>query len=566
MPELDPVYYDAIDRVIEEKDPNAEWDNEEMRNALIETIKGTSQQDAAEGRGFAQPVLSRRLSDLEEYKEEIEDDLKNGSGLFKDPVEEAIDDFESFFSRMNDKYDMGINSRVVQMMVDEIRDARQLPQATFVNSFLKSTKSGVSGADIDYITRRYRNWLRDHSGVESNSGGQQTPNMSMGGGQQIGDRQSPNGGMQGGVPVGGGQQQTGTIGGGQQRSGGQQAPRDPRVDRLEEKLDRLIEGGGGGSGGSSDSQMVRIEREDGSTVELPVDHPAAMKMLGGDDDGDDFLSMLSKAKEAGLIPDPSDFQDNGDGGDDLGDAFVDAIEKLGERQVQAQQQMSQNMSQIMSEVKEMQNTSDEELTVEKVDQIIEDKMTKSEVDQLREEFSRELDELKSEVVEKRRTPAQSEPDHETIQTEREYDYKERQLEAMNRNMRELPQAVSESVRDSFIPLVSMLREGGGQAWSPENATGRGEPDFAPGGFDEDQRQQQQQRRQQQQQQQQERRREAAERQPRQQTQEAPQEGYPSTEEQPQQEESGGGVDEDEVNNIRDKIGLDGDDGQQEAGA
>lgn len=322
-------------------------------------------------------------------------------------------------------------------------------------------------------------------------------------------------------------------------------------------------------GDSSSGDMVTVRVGDDTEVDMPFEKAMQRGLIGNDSsDEDDFLDKLAKMREAGLIDDGNE--------EAMAEQIGQAIESLGQHQAQAQQQMTQSFQSVLQEIKEMNSSADEELTVEKVDEIIEEKMTKSEIDQMRDEMSREINSLKSELNERRRTSGEGQQDAETIETEREYDYKERQLEAMNQNLREIPNALSESVRDGLIPVISMMQGGAGEAWSPENAAGRGEPDFQPGGFDSEQQQQAEQRRRQQAEQQ--RRREAqqqAERrqqqarqggQPQQQGGQPEAGGYPDPEAQPQQEESGGGVDEDEVADIRENIGLDGDDKQQEVGA
>lgn len=600
MPDVDPAIYDAIDQVVENRKVDADWDADSMRSALMDVAKGENQSDAAEGRSFSQPLLSQRWSDVQETAQHIQETREGGSNLFRDPLEEAIEDFEQFFDELNDKYDLGIRNRAVQMMVDEIRDGQRLPLPMYLEKFLRGTKSGVQGTDVDYIRRRYETWLEKHDPQPNQ---QEGPAGGMGGmgGQRVSQNQQQDVGMQGGIPIGGGgvpnqgqygaqrgqpnqyqgqqpqQQQPGPPQ--QQPHGAQPQMEDPRVDELQEQVEalnhaigELVEEDQGGE------DMVEVETGDGVKATMPLDQAIAMGYLGEDDDG--FMDKLQAAQDAGVIPSPADAEDDGrdlmetiqllkemgvvdDGSDDdMANAIGEAIQTLGEKQMQAQQQMSQNFSHVLEEMKDMQEDEDEDLSSEDVAQIVEDKLTKSETDRLREEVNEKFNRVMNEVQETKRRDVPAEQDTEYLKTDRKMEYQERQLDTLNQNLRELPDAVSNSVQDGLLPILKEMKfmqsESDGDLWAPPEGDNRSQPDYTPAETAGNQRQQPPQRAQQEQ------------------TQPQQQAGYPEASQRQQPEgaaqepepepEIEPGVDRERAREIREKLPIGGDDEQQEAKA
>ena len=176
MPDVDPVTIDAIDRVINEKDVQAEWEDESMRNALMAVARGEKQVDIVEGRDFSESLLSQRWGDVKDYRDEIRMNQESDSGLFRDPVEEAADELESWFNEMDEKYNFGFKDRIVQMIVDEVQRQEELPAPARLEHSLKKMKSGVSGADVDYLADAYSDWLEKYQRERGNVGQSQSPN------------------------------------------------------------------------------------------------------------------------------------------------------------------------------------------------------------------------------------------------------------------------------------------------------------------------------------------------------------------------------------------------------
>lgn len=505
MPEIDPAYYDAIDAVVESRKENADWEEDEMRSALMDVARGESQTSAAENRSFTQPILSKRWANVEEKKDEIIERREQGSSLFRDPLQEMIDQFRDFFEEMNQKYDMGIHKRAIQMMVDEIEDAQQLPAPIYVEKFLRGTSSGVTGADVDYIQRRYAQWLeslqRDRQSEGTLPGG---PSSFGGPGVQQQGQEPPN--MGGGVPIGGAITPFGGPGMGQQQQGQQpqpqEPPRDPRVDEMKEEFEEIKAYLAEQAQDDSDEQSVTIEQEDGTKVTMPLQQAMAMGYLDGNDDDDDFLEQLSKARQAGLIPDP-----NADAGDDedslieaveklrtlgliddgsdeqMADAIGEAIKSLGEKQMQAQQQMSQNFSNVLSQIQNMQEDDDEDLSAEDVQEIIRNELKEDEVDRLERQIESMRDDFVSKLERSRRPDGVVSDDPDYLKTDREMEFRERQLEAINENLRELPKEVSVAVSEGLVPAVKQLQTqppgSGNPLWQPPQAQQQGRPGYVP---------------------------------------------------------------------------------------
>lgn len=577
MPEIDPLFIDAVDGHIEDKDQRAEWDDDEMRAALLEARKGDTLQEAVEGRDLTDGQVSNAMDHVEERFEQLTARRNSGSGLFNDPLEDAVESFRDFFDTLNAKYEMGVSDVAVQMMVDEIRDAGQLPRPGYVHNFLDSANSGVSNSnDLNYIRRRYDQWLQNQQKEMGSGGG-----MSMGGGfggASVGDggQGLPQQGSGVAVPDGNsvfpGQQQ-------QDDSGG-----DDRIDRLEQKVAELTEVLKEDDEDDDDEQMVTIEKENGTKLTVPVSHPAAQEAFrdDGGSDSPDFMEMLQQAKEAGLVVGPQQLQQmqSDDGGIEetveklqslglldneeeqaLAQSVQQAISEMGQKQVQAQQQIGQQFASVLEEITDDEEEEDEDLTAEQVEEIIDTKLTKSETERLREEMDEKFEQVMSEVSKSRRNRSDGTQDPDYLKTDRKMEYQEKQLDTVNENLRELPSAVAESVRDGLVPALQELRhmsgEGSNPLFTPPGEGGRGQPEYTP--------------------------QEAVERRERQNgdpggyrdetdTEES---GFPDqdTDPEPEREANGEmavdvprGVSEDDAAEVRARLGLDSDDSQPEADA
>lgn len=499
MPQHQPEFLEAIRHVVENRDARAEWDPEDMENALIRVEDGESMTQVAEDFPFTKGTISDQMAKVREREKEIVNDREGGSGIFEDPIEDAVEQFKEFFDDMNSKYDMGVNEVTTQMMVDEIRDAGQLPRPNYVAQFLESTNSGVANAgDLRYITRRYRQWLENYKD-QSQSGGGGPVGDGIGGTNIGGNSGSP--AMGGGVNVGGG---TGLFPDEGQEQ--QQSQSNDRVDRLEQEISELKQLIREDAQGGSDEGTITVERENGANVTLPANHPAVAEMVGGgsDDGGDDFMGMLQKAKEAGLVVGPEEMrsmQDSGGGldetidklqtlgvidtgGDDeLVGAIQSAISDLGQKQIQAQQQMSQNFTQVMEDLKELQEDDDDEMSPEEIVERVTDELKEDEVDRLERQMDERFEDVLSEVKSSRRGRSRGTQDPEFLKTDRQMEFREKQLETLNQNLREIPGAVTESIRDGLVPAlreIQMSQAGQQQEiWQPPQGGQRGEPEYEP---------------------------------------------------------------------------------------
>lgn len=488
-------FLEAVNKIVENKHPSAEWDGEEMRKALVEKEEGATYDEACEGRDFDKGSLQHQMERVREKEKEIVAQREEGSGLFEDPIEEAKSEFRSFFDEMNKKYNMGVNDVTVQMMVDEIDDSRQLPRPPYVSQFLETTSSGVANAgDLRYITRRYRQWLERYR-EEMSGSGQAMPSGGVGGPSIGGGNQQPQG-QQGGVSVGGGaglfpdnQQQ-------QQQQGGD------RVDRLEREIQELKEMMADDQSSSGGGGQITIETKDGREVTVPADHPRVQQMMGGGGSGggDDFMEMLEKAKNAGLVAGPEDLramQDSGSdfeemfermakmgvidtGGDEeLVSAIQQSIESLGQKQLQAQQQMSQNFNEAIESLRAMQEDDDEELSRDDVAQIIEDKLTKDETERLREEMDEKFEQVMDEVKDSRRRRTPPSEDPEVKKLDREMQFREKQLDTVSDNLETAATELKQLGQTTLLPAIRELGKQEQQQnqpiWEPPEEPQREQP-------------------------------------------------------------------------------------------
>lgn len=495
MAHLDAVTLEAIDKVIENKDKQAEWDDDQMRSALIDVESGSTQPEACEGRDISQGTLSKRVADMEEYKTQLRSEMGSGEELFTDPVERVAEDLGDFFDKLNEDYDFGIKDLAIRMITDEVRQNEELPSPMSLGRFLDEANSGITNSkELDWIVRRYNGWYE-----QKQQELQQNPEYGgpHGGGMPISDQggsyggQSPMGGSAGasigpsgmggqspGQPPMGGQMrgpnQNGTQPQGQTHQS-QSEFQDPRIEQIQNQVEELTGAVAALLEGDSDdgeTEMVRIQQGD-DLIEIPADDPRVDQLLGDDED---MLDQMTKMAEVGII-------DLGnDGGDEMAQAVGSAIEELGQKQLQAQQQMSANFQQVIESMQSMQE-SDGQMSADDVREVVEDTLTKSETERLREEmddrFSRMMDMLDSPKF--RGGEGTMDPDY--LKKDREMEFKEQQLETLNKNIREMPQALAVSVRDGLVPALKEMqhasRVGGRELWRPPGATRRGEPEYEP---------------------------------------------------------------------------------------
>lgn len=488
MAQVDAITFEAVQKVIDNKDEKAEWEDDQMRSALLELERGATQPEVVENRDITQGTISKRYSELKEYKSQLEEEFSASEGLFTDPVERASSELVEFFEELNEEYSFGIKEIAMKMISDEVKQRRELPTPMNVGQFLDKANSGISnGQELDWIVRRYDNWYKQKQ-------------------QQLQNNPDYAGGSTGGVPIGGGGSQYGQsqMGGGGQSYGGssgmsgtgqgqspqmpqggpqqnpqQQGPQqyqhqqtDPKVEQLESQVEELTQAVAAvledDSDGDDEAEMITIQQEDGS-VTLPADDPRVDQLIGSSEP--DFMEQIGKLAEIGLV-------DLGnDDGNEMAQAVGNAIEELGAKQVQAQQQMSQNFQQVLQSMQSMQE-QDDDISLQDVEEVIENKLSEDETDRLQ----REIQSLREEV----KSPsgmAEGRTDPDFLKTNREMEFKEKQLETLNQNLREMPEAIAVSIRDGFVPALKEIQfskgagANGQQLWQPPQQ--RGEPQYNP---------------------------------------------------------------------------------------
>lgn len=596
MPDFGRYTIDAIDRVIEDKKDSSEWDADEMRSALIDVRKGADQESAVADRSFSQATLSNRLQDVRDVEKEMRQEMEESPSLFRDPMDDAVQNFRGFFERLNENYDMGIKEVAIRMMVDEIKDAQQLPAPNYVHHFLKNANSGVANEqEISYITRRYDKWLDNFreemsqkgtdlpiGGHGAGGGGGGTGIGSRGmGGPEIGSPDQWHGG-QGGGGWNRGQPQHGQQGRGQHRQQGPppQQRRDSgpseEVEALKEQVEELREMVAEQQQDDDDVGTITITQEDGSQITVPADDPRAEKLFEEEDEG--LLEQMTKLKEAGLIVTPEQLQNQGSE-DAMASEISDAIESLGQQQLQVQQQMSQNFQEALDSLREMEE-EDEDLSLSDVEELMEEKLTKSQIEQVREEMDERYSDLAERMEKASRRNRTGEQDPEFLKTDRKMEYQEKQLETLNENLRQIPEAVARSVRE-VVPAMKEIQfsqAGGSPFWNPPGEQARGQPGYVPGEVEEERPPPPQRAPSPEQAEQGEAhpgaRGESAPA-PEEQT-EAQRAGYPDAEAEPESpspeaeeelaQRAPSGVSEEDAQSVRSKLGLDDDNGNEEATA
>lgn len=474
MPEIDPVRLDAIDAVIDEKGERSGWDPDAMRSALLEVSKGESQDDASADRDFDQSTLSRVLSNVEEEEAEIRKN-QDRSSIFRDPVEEAKSEFMDFFDDLDERYQFGLNDRAVQMLADELETSGDIPHPLRVKEHLKGTKSGVSGADIEYIVNQYENWV---SKLQESWGGPSTPQNPVGYGVSGGGRPEGGGAPHGrsgsrGIPISNPSPTLGStpssMGSQHQQDPVQNQRVDPEVESLRREIDELKEMVAGGADNQSASQKIKVESENGRMMEMTIDQAEKAGFLDSGDDGNDLLETAKLLKELGLIDD--------DDGSEMASEIGQAIESLGEHQMQAQQQIAQNFQTVLDQMQEMQEDSDEDVTRDDIREVINEEMKEDEIDRLERQLKSMQSEFSSELREAKKSNSSVMDDPEMFKTDRELEFRRQQLETLNENMQEMPTRFAAALNKGVIPLLEQMDDAnrGAQLWEPPDHSGGQNP-------------------------------------------------------------------------------------------
>lgn len=358
--------------------PLPEEVREEVKRRLADGETGT---EIAKDMDEVSESTAYRIQD--ELEREVEEREEIEGDVFRGGPDVTVDDFEQAFR------DIGVGIKAggeLKAKVSRALSAIEMDGATEDPYHARDILYDESGLEWEWANRIIRR-VFDQPGFpyqQPSGGGQNRPagyGYRNGGGDQpsgYGHRRPP---QESGPPP----------------RGGGYAPEPehpPWVNDLHEQMEKqnealeavaaAIQQGGDGGGGRSSTEMIEVHTrgEDGEdrVVRVPADSPRVSELMGTQQD-DGLLEKLAMAKEAGLIVTP-DQLDSGES--EVAEAVQAGLEQVG----RAQQESSSNFRQAIEEVTRAvtEQSDSDDLTAEKVDEIIEDRLTKSEQDRLREEI------------------------------------------------------------------------------------------------------------------------------------------------------------------------------------
>lgn len=173
----------------------------------------------------------------------------------------------------------------------------------------------------------------------------------------------------------------------------------------------------------------------------------------------DTLEAIIRAKEAGLLGD----SDDGDDAEKIAQAVSEAMSPALKELSQTQQMMAQSLA---------DDGGGEKSDVAQL---------REELEQMRQEQEREeIRRLEEKLEEIRKGTGADDP--EVLKTDRHVDFKEKQLETLNKNIRTLPNELADAV-ERAIPALKELQHGRGRPaerlWSPPDEGPRGRPSYSP---------------------------------------------------------------------------------------
>lgn len=395
---------DLIDEVInEEWSQQAKWDIGSMRAAVEQVSKGRSRSKAADDYNFS----DKRLGEIVNKIHDAIAAREARSGMTRDPVSEAAEDVVEYLEDLNEKFQIGLKDKFVNKVKRDVEMKKRLPHPGTLGDMLSHYDSGIGSdsGDIGFVVDDYAAWLNNYQEEPNGWRGQ-----SGAGGVQVNQPRQQHGGSQaGGVPIGqppGGQAYNGGYGGqqpgqpmqGQQGQQGQPMPQwaqriQSQQEAVTETLEHVVQALQDDDGGQEQGQLVpvEIESEDGTTqtVHLPPNDPRLAELMGGGGD-EDFLTQLQAAKDAGLIVTPDQLDQ---GGDEMAEAVQAGLESVAEVQKETNSRFAGAIREVTEAVKAQSES--EELTPEKVDEIIEERLTKSEQERLHEEITALREEVRS---------------------------------------------------------------------------------------------------------------------------------------------------------------------------
>ncbi len=318
------------------------------------------------------------------------------------------------------------------------------------------------------------------------------------------------------------------------------------------------------------ANMIEVE-QNGKMMKVPYHVAVSQGMLGNNGGDDkDFMDKIREAKEAGIIPDPDDFQqDDGDDifdqlekletlgviGDDDGSEEVEVMremmDEMSDTFAESQQAVATQMSAAISQLSEDSDDEDDELSLDDLEDWWEEKQKEDELDRLETELSSLREEIREQNKRGSRSPNDPDRDPEVVKQRDQLNHEKDQLELAKSTVEDAPEQIAKGVQDGLIPLLDRMQmgqgAGGGQMWTPPGGGGDDAPEYEPEVADGRQGSGEQQ--------------EGAQQSPT----DAQQRDYPDAGEQPDRQPQGD-VTQEEAEEVRGKLGLesDGDDEQAEA--
>jgi hypothetical protein len=309
----------------------------------------------------------------------------------------------------------------------------------------------------------------------------------------------------------GGQQQSPSYSGGrqgppQQQGGGQQGPNsqvEQRVEQLASTVEDLAETVQQSQEPDDAGQMVEVEMEDGRTIRAPPHSPLVQQGLDTGSDDDDFIEKIKKAQEMGVLPKPDETPDEGE--DDIL-SLVEKLEKLGlleddtegmaevmseqfseaiDQVAKTQEMTAKQISSAMEEIakQQAQTDDDDSLTRDEVEEILQEKEEEDKLERLERKLDERTRQLEEQVTSRQRPQPSPENNPELVETEREYDFKEQQMETMNQNVRLMLEELPTAIREGVVPAVKALDDSslanGSPFWSQPTGEQRGPPQVNP---------------------------------------------------------------------------------------
>ena len=450
-------------------------DHEQIEEVKKRLRDGESARSISDDFDVSHTTINNYADELEE-EIELEKRVKETSGPTIEDVREAADSVP------------GIGDATLDA-VEEMADTRPkiLEDPNELYKYINRL-TDLEHDWIDHIVKATFPHMDDPSGQPDQTQASPGYYPGGGGGQQPSASYNPQGGQQGYNPQGGQQQ----GGGGQQ----------DEIAELKQTVNKLAEAVTEDQQQDGSGDMVEVELEDGRTIRAPPHSPIVQQNLGGGSDDDDFLEKIKKAQEAGVLPKPDDGDDGGtddmmemiaklrelgildDDSEEMVEVMSEQMGQVVDQVAEAQKMTANQISTAMEEIARQENESDdgEQLSREEVQEILEEERKKDKIDRLEEKLEERTEQLEEQVSRRTSMNANGENDPEVIKQEREYDFRETQLEAVNQNFERVLEELPHAIREGVVPAVKALDDSDLPTtpglWTPPEGGRRGPPQAA----------------------------------------------------------------------------------------